>query len=324
VGLGRGVRVIFLGTPQFAVPTLEAIVGAGHHVLTVVTQPDRPRGRGHNVAFSPVKACALANSLPLWQPERIRRGDAVSVLADLNADVMVVVGYGQILPQALIDAAPLGIINVHASLLPHLRGAAPIQWAIARGDRVTGVTTMQLNAGLDTGDILLQAETEIRPEETAVELSERLSIMGAALLLSTLDGLTTGTVEAQPQDDALATHAPLLRKQDGLIQWSNTAQAIHDLVRGFQPWPGAHTVFRGRGLHVWRSRLAGISTDLAPGTLVIDSGLFAATGHGQLLELLEVQAEGRKRVSGQAFANGQHLAHNELLGRDETPESTIQ
>ncbi len=317
-------RVIFLGTPQFAVPTLEAILGAGHHVLTVVTQPDRPRGRGQNVSFSPVKECALGNSLPLLQPERIRRGDAVTVLADLNADIMVVVGYGQILPQALIDAAPLGILNVHASLLPHLRGAAPIQWALARGDRVTGVTTMQLNAGLDTGDILLQAETEIRQDETAVELSERLSIMGAALLVSTLEALATGTLEAQPQDASLATHAPLLRKQDGLIQWSRTAQSIHDLVRGFQPWPGAHTGFRGHSLHVWRSRLAAASTDLPPGTLVIDKGLFAATGHGQLLELLEVQAEGRKRVSGQAFANGQHLAHNELLGRGEAPESTIQ
>ena len=317
-------RVIYLGTPQFAVPTLEAILGAGHQVLTVVTQPDRPRGRGHNVSFSPVKECALGNHLPLLQPERIRRGDAVAQLAQLRADIMVVVGYGQLLPQALIDAAPLGIVNVHASLLPHLRGAAPIQWAIARGDRITGVTTMQVNAGLDTGDILLQADTEIGPEETAPELSERLSVMGAALLLDTLDGLSANTLEAQPQNNTLATLAPLIRKQDGQIAWSQPAQAIHDLVRGLQPWPGAHTVFRGRGMHVWRSRPASAATDLAPGTLVIDNGLFAATGHGQLLELLEVQAEGRKRVSGEAFANGQRLEHNELLGRSEGPESTIQ
>lgn len=310
-------RVIYLGTPQFAVPTLEAIVGAGHEVLTVVTQPDRPRGRGQSIAFSPVKECALAHQLPVFQPERIRRPEAVEVLAAQHADIMVVVGYGQILPQTLIDAAPLGIVNVHASLLPRLRGAAPVQWAIARGDRVTGVTTMQIDAGLDTGDILLQSETNIGPEETSVDVAERLSHLGAALLLRTLEALAARSIEPQPQDDALATLAPLLRKQDGMIQWAQPAQAIHDVVRGLQPWPGAHTTFRGQPLRLWRTRPAGVATDLAPGTLVIDSGLFAATGQGQLLELLEVQAEGRKRVSGADFAHGQHLSHNEQLGRTE-------
>ena len=307
-------RVIYLGTPQFAVPTLDAIVGAGHEVHMVVTQPDRPSGRGQSVSFSPVKECALRHELPVFQPERVRRNDAIEVLAALRPDIMVVVGYGQILPQALIDAAPLGIVNVHASLLPRLRGAAPIQWAIARGDRITGVTTMQIDAGLDTGDILLQADTAIGPEETSIELSERLSVMGAELLLRTLEGLADQSLEPQPQDDALATLAPLLRKEHGRIQWTRHAVAIHDQVRGLQPWPGAHTLFRGQPLRIWRSRPASMATDLAPGTLVIDRGLFVATGHGQMLELLEVQAEGRKRVSGEAFANGQRLTHNELLG----------
>src|ERR1017187_7932341 len=234
-------RLIFLGTPAFAVATLEAVVKAGHEVAAVLTQPDRPRGRGQNAAASPVKQTALALGLTVYQPERVRRPEAVEYLRGIGCDAMVVVGYGQIIPQVVIDLAPLGIINVHASLLPKYRGAGPIQWAIVRGETRTGVTTMRIDAGLDTGDMLLKAETEIGPEENAVELAARLAAMGAELLVETLGGLRAGRIVSGKQDDAQSTLAPLLKKEDAAIDWTATAQAIHNRVRGLQPWPGAQT-----------------------------------------------------------------------------------
>jgi methionyl-tRNA formyltransferase len=299
-------RLIFLGTPSFAVPTLEAVAKT-HDVVSVVTQPDRPKGRGHELASSPVKQAALRLSLPVYQPERIKRPDAQPHLASLQPEIMVVVGYGQIIPQSVIDIAPRGIVNVHASLLPKYRGAAPIQWAIINGDKRTGVTTMQINAGLDTGDILLARETEIGPEETAVDLGDRLSALGAELLVETLDGLFRGVIHPRKQDDAQASVAPILKKEDGEIDWKQPAYAIHNRVRGLVPWPGAYTRFRGQLLHVWRARLAPKGTPPAPGRVV-------ACGDGRMLELLEVQLEGRKRMSAAAFANGQRLAANDILG----------
>src|ERR1035438_8444989 len=245
-------RLIFLGTPAFAVATLEAVVKAGHEVAPVRPQPDRPRGRGQNAAASPVKQAALALGLTVYQPERVRRPEAVEYLRGIGCDAMVVVGYGQIIPQVAIDLAPLGIINVHASLLPTYLGAGPIQWAIVRGETRTGVTTMRIDAGLDTGDMLLKAETAIGPEENAVELGERLAVMGALLMAETLEGLRSGRIVPEKQDDAQATLAPLLKKEDGAIDWSEAARAIHNRVRGLQPWPGARTRFRGVPLHVWR------------------------------------------------------------------------
>jgi methionyl-tRNA formyltransferase len=308
------VRLAFLGTPAFAVPTLEAVVTAGHQVAAVLTQPDRPRGRGQNSAASPVKEAALRLGLEVYQPERVRRPEAVDYLRALACDAMVVVGYGQIIPQVVIDLAPLGIINVHASLLPKYRGAGPIQWAIVRGETRTGVTTMRINAGLDTGDMLLKAETEIGPDETAVELGKRLSVMGAELLVETLEDLRAGRIVSEPQDDAQATLAPLLKKEDGVIEWSRPAQSIHNLVRGLQPWPGAQTRFRGAPLQVWKTRVAG------PGGAIGAAGSIASVkppvvhcGEG-LLELVEVQLEGRKRISAADFANGQRLTENEILG----------
>jgi methionyl-tRNA formyltransferase len=233
---------------------------------------------------------------------------------------MVVVGYGQIIPQSIIDLAPLGIINVHASLLPELRGAAPIQWSIARGNHRTGVTTMRIDAGLDTGDILLQWETPIGPDETAPELSRRLAQAGADLLVQTLADLCAGTAHPRPQDNALSTYAPVLTKAAGRIDWTNPAQQIHDLIRGFQPWPGAHTSFRGQSLHLWRSRLSpDRKPDLPPGALINAHGVFAVAGDGAVLELLEVQLEGRKRMPADVFANGHRigsksLTHNDRLG----------
>jgi len=307
-------RLIFLGTPAFAVPTLERVVEAGHEVLTVVTQPDRPRGRGQTFAPSPVKQAALRLGLPVFQPERVRRPEAVERLRGLGADCMVVVGYGQIIPQAVIDLVPLGIVNVHASLLPRYRGAGPIQWAILNGETRTGVTTMRIDAGLDTGDMLLKAETEIGAEENSIELGGRLAVMGARLLVETLAGLSAGTIVPEKQDAAQATWAPLLKKSDGLIDWTRDAAAIHNQVRGLQPWPGAYTTFRGQPLHVWKSRLGPEIPPSGPGTTHrMANRLAVACGSGSL-ELLEVQMEGRKRLPAADFANGQRLADNEVLG----------
>ena len=307
-------RLVFLGTPAFAVATLERVVEAGHEVLAVVTQPDRPRGRGQTPAPPPVKQAALRLGLPVYQPERVRRPEAVERLRELSAEAMVVVGYGQIIPQAVIDLVPLGIINVHGSLLPRYRGAGPIQWAILNGETRTGVTTMRIDAGLDTGEMLLKAETEIGAEENAIELGGRLAAMGAGLLVETLAGLSGGTIVAEKQDGAQATWAPLLKKEDGLIDWTRDAAAIHNQVRGLQPWPGAYTTFRGQWLHVWKSRLGPGSAPAAPGTTHrMANRLAAACGSGWL-ELLEVQMEGRKRLPAADFANGQRLAENEVLG----------
>ncbi len=314
--------VVYLGTPEFAVPTLESLLAAGYRVPLVVTQPDRPKGRKQELIPSPVKACALRHGIEVYQPERIRRPEAFDRLAALKPDAMVVVGYGQIIPQSIIDIAPLGIINVHASLLPELRGAAPIQWSIVRGYETTGVTTMRIDAGLDTGDILQKWETPIGHDETSPELSARLAPAGARLLVETLEGLTAGKIQPEQQDSAKATFAPIIRKEDGRIDWNSPARQIHNLIRGFQPWPGAHTSFRSQSLHLWRSRLVAtkgvpmrgdLFSDKLPGTLVFERGLFAVCGDGAVLELLEVQLEGRKRMPADVFANGHRLTPNDRL-----------
>jgi len=310
-------RLVYLGTPAFAVPTLERIVEAGHRVLEVVTQPDRPRGRGRDLAASPVKEAAMRLGLPVYQPERVRRPEAVEHLRALGADGMVIVGYGQIIPQTIIDLAPMGIINVHASLLPKYRGAGPIQWAIINGETRTGVTTMRIDAGLDTGDMLLKAETEIGPDETAIELGRRLASMGADLLVQTLSRLDS--ILPEKQDPAQATYAPILKKEDGLIDWTQPAQPIHNRVRGLQPWPGAYTTLRGQTLNIWKSGaksgagLPACAQGTTPGAIHSIKPLLIACGSG-LLELQEVQIEGRKRISAADFANGQRLAENETLG----------
>jgi len=308
-------RLVFLGTPAFAVPTLERILAAGHEVLAVYTQPDRPKGRGGQLAASPVKTAAVSQSLPVLQPERIKRPESLAHLASLRPDAIVVVGYGQIIPQSIIDVPPFGIINVHASLLPKYRGAAPVQWALARGESITGVTTMRIDAGLDTGDILLMRETPISPGETAIELGARLSIMGADLLVETLEGLSAGAIVPRKQDSSQATLAPILRREDGVIDWNLSASEVYNRVRGFVPWPGACTRFRGGSLHVWRAVVAERSSSGPPGSLSVgERRVLVACGGGTSLELLEVQLEGRKRITVEAFINGQRIGHNEVLG----------
>jgi methionyl-tRNA formyltransferase len=283
-------ELVFLGTPEFAVPTLEHAIAAGHRVLAVFTQPDRPKGRGGQLAASPVKLAALRHGIPVYQPERVRRPDSVELLRAMNPRAMVVVGYGQILPQSIIDIPPLGIVNVHASLLPKYRGAAPIQWAIANGETRMGVTTMRIDAGLDTGDMLLKWETAIGPEENALELGARLADAGADLLVQTLAGLDDGTIRAEPQDSTQATYAPILKKEDGRIDWTMSASQIFNRMRGFLPWPGAYTSFRGQGMHVWKERLADAAGEGTPGGLAEEAGrLLAECGGRTMLELSEVQ-----------------------------------
>jgi methionyl-tRNA formyltransferase len=303
--------LIFLGTPAFAVPTLERLVDAGHSVSAVFTQPDRPKGRGGLVSPSPVKEAALRLGLPVHQPERIRHADVVGQLRQMNPDAMIVVGYGQIIPQAIIDIPKLGIINVHASLLPKYRGAAPIQWAVANGETRTGVTTMRIDAGLDTGDMLLKWETEIGMEEDALELGTRLAQAGAQLLVETLRDNPTPV----KQDPSEATLAPILKKEDGEIDWNWPASKIFNRSRGLLPWPGAYSHFRGQLFHIWKSRVSGEALQGEPGLMsAMDKRLLIACGERTELELIEVQVEGRKRMSGTAFMNGHHLKDDEMLG----------
>jgi methionyl-tRNA formyltransferase len=307
------VRLIFLGTPEFAVPTLEGVVAAGHEIAAVLTQPDRPKGRGHELAAPPAKEAALRLGLAVHQPERIRAPEVIGFLRELQPEAMVVVGYGKILPQPIIDIPPHGILNVHASLLPNYRGAAPIQWAIANGETRTGVTTMRIDAGLDTGDILLQAGTAIGPEETAMELSPRLARMGAELLVETLARLADGTLVGVAQDSTRASFAPVLRKEDGRIDWTRTSAEVYNRFRGFLPWPGSTTRFRGHRLQVWKARVGGEVAGL-PGSLHGAKGrLFASCGGGTSLELVEVQLEGKRRMSAVDFLNGYQLGENEVL-----------
>lgn len=309
-----GLRLAFFGTPEAAVPSLERLAGASHDIALVVTQPDRPKGRGYEPAPSPVKQAALARGLAVLEPLKIRQPEFIDTLRGLSLEAMVVVAYGKIIPQAIIDIPPLGIVNVHFSLLPAYRGAAPVEWAVANGETRTGVTTMRIDAGLDTGDILLQRETGIGPEETAAELTRRLALMGADLLVETLDGLRAGTLTPRPQDHARATYAPMLTKEDGRIDWSWPAAKIHNRVRGFQPWPGAYCLFRGRLLHLWRTRPATESVSGPPGTLhPARRRLLVACGGDTALELIELQLEGRKRLSVEAFLAGQRVVERERL-----------
>jgi methionyl-tRNA formyltransferase len=307
-------KIVFLGTPEFAVPSLEALLEAGHDVRAVYTQPDRPKGRGQKLAFSPVKECALRHGLSVHQPGKVRAPEVREELSSFGADLMVVVGYGQIIPQAIIDLPPLGIVNVHGSLLPKYRGAAPIQWAVANGERTTGVTTMQIEAGLDTGPMLLKAEYEIGAEESSLEVGRKLAQLGAGLLIRTLQGLADGAVVPQPQDHALATWAPTLEKAHGLIDWSKTATDVHNRVRGFQPWPGGWTHLRAQRFNIWRCRPSELESPATPGLLFTHSKrLYAACGHGTALELIEVQPEGKKPMEAAAFLNGFRLQPGESL-----------
>jgi methionyl-tRNA formyltransferase len=297
-------NLVFCGTPAFAVPTLEKLVNAGFPVSLVVTQPDKPRGRGMEVALSPVKHRALELGLPVIQPERIKNNVGFRTqLSALEPQTIIVVGYGRLIPPWMIDLPPLGNLNLHASILPKYRGAAPIQWALANGETQTGVTTMRIDAGLDTGDILLQKEISIAPSDTAETLAPRLAAVGADLMVETLRGLQARTIHPRPQDHAKATMAPILKKEDGQIDFRRPAAEILNRLRGFQPWPGAFTTLRGKNLQVWNA--VSLQRALPVGELLVEADrLFVGCGTGTVLELLEVQPEGKKRMPARDFVNG--------------------
>ena len=309
-------KLVFCGTPQFAVPTLRALVESGFQVLLVVTQPDKPRGRGLEVSPSPVRQAARELGLSVIQPEKIKQNDDFRAeLAAIAPAAIIVVGYGKIIPQWMIDLPPLGNINLHASLLPKYRGAAPVQWAIASGEKITGVTTMRIDAGLDTGDILLQREVAISPDDTAETLGPRLATIGADLVVDTLRGLEAGSIRPQPQDHSRATLAPLLKKEDGLIDFTCSASQICDRLRGFQPWPGAYTIFRGKQLRVQAARAAETVFRAEVGELLVrDDRLLVGSGGNTTLELLEVQLEGKKRTMARDFIHGYRPPSGERLG----------
>jgi methionyl-tRNA formyltransferase len=310
----QSLNLVFCGTPRFAVPTLLRLVESGFLVRLVVTQPDRPKGRGLEFVSSPVKQSALKLGLPIAQPETIKNNaDFRGQLSDLKPDVIVVVGYGRIIPQWMLDLPRLGNINLHASLLPKYRGAAPIQWAIARGESVTGVTTMKIDAGLDTGDILLQEVIPITSDDSAETLAPKLASVGADLMIRTLQGLETGTMQPRKQDDSQASLAPILKKEDGRIDFSRTAGEILNRLRGFQPWPGAYSLFRGKNLQIWRA--AKIDRVLPASELKVEGDhLFVGCGQGSALELLELQVEGKKRTLAPDFVRGYRPQAGEKLG----------
>jgi methionyl-tRNA formyltransferase len=307
---------VFMGTPPFAVPTLEGLARR-HQTALVITQPDRPAGRGQKLTPPVVKVKALELGLPVYQPEKIRLPEALERLREIAPEIIVVVGYGQIIPQSILDLPRLGIVNVHSSLLPKYRGAAPMNWAIANGETKTGVTTMRIEKRLDAGDILLRRETAIGPEETAPELAERLAPMGADLLIKTIEGLAAGLITPEKQDEAEATYAPILKREDGWIDWQRPAPEIFNRVRGFDPWPGAYTSFRGKRLHVRRARpLTGAS--LAPGRVSTRDGFRAGCSGGTALQFLELQIEGKQRVAAEDFVRGYRPAEDEVLGELQT------
>jgi len=312
--MSHSLNLVFCGTPQFAVPMLDKLVEAGYPVKLVVTQPDRPKGRGLELVFSPVKQQALQLGLPVVQPESIKNNDDFrSQLSALKPDAIIVVGYGRIIPQWMLDLPPLGNINLHASLLPKYRGAAPIQWAIARGESVTGVTTMKIDAGLDTGDILLQQEIPIAPGDTAEALAPKLAVVGSDLIVATLRGFQDGTVSPRKQNHEQASLAPILKKEDGLIDFSRSAVEIMNRMRGFQPWPGAYSKFHGKNLQVRRA--AAIDRQLPMSELKVEGDrLFVGCEKGTALELIEVQMEGKKASATADFIRGYRPKTGEKLG----------
>ncbi|HKS96826.1 MAG TPA: methionyl-tRNA formyltransferase [Terriglobia bacterium] len=309
-------RLIFCGTPQFAVPTLEALIARRFQIGLVVTNPDEPSGRSYELKPPPVKVAAEKAGLRVYQPKRLKDADTQAFISNHRPDAIVIVAYGHLIPPWMIDLPRLGCINLHASLLPKYRGAAPIAWALIRGERVTGVTTMKIDTGLDTGDMLLRRETEIRDDDTTETLSGRLSAIGAELMVETLERLERGGIVPQPQDHAQATLAPRLKKEDGRIDWALAAEDIARRVRGLQPWPGAYTTLRGKNLRLWAAAATAKSPPTSePGTVLVSGDkLLVACGQETTLEIRELQLEGRKRMSARDFLNGVHVKEQERFG----------
>jgi methionyl-tRNA formyltransferase len=308
-------RIVFCGTPQFAVPSLKYLLTqTDFEIVSVYTQPDRPRGRGQEISFSAVKEVAVAAGLEVQQPAKVRAPEVEEHLRKLAPDAMVIIAYGQIIPARLLPIPRLGWTNLHASLLPKYRGAAPIQWAIANGETVTGNTTMRIDAGMDTGEMLLQEELRIGAEETTPELARRLAEMGAPLMAKTLRGLAQGELTGRVQNPAEATMAPMLKREDGRIEWARTAAEIFNRMRGFAPWPGAYTEFRGQTCHLRGKPVAGTAVG-EPGTILVEKDLVnAVCGGGSRLEITHVKQEGRREISAGEFVRGARLKNGEQFG----------
>ena len=308
-------KIVFMGTPDFAVGTLEAIIEAGHEVLLVVTQPDKPKGRSGALQYTPVKECALAHGIEVFQPTKIRLEENVEFLRQYEADIFVVAAFGQILPKSILDMPKYGCINVHASLLPKYRGAAPIQWAVINGDTVTGVTIQQMDIGVDTGDIILTKHLAISNEETGGGLFDKLAVVGAEACIEALEQIANGTATRLPQNHDEATHVSMIRKEFGNIDWNKSAVEIERLIRGLNPWPSAYTKLDGKTFKIWKAKVVSEENDYATGCIIrVEKGLMEVqTGNG-VLSLLEVQLEGKKRMEVDAFLRGYQVDEGTFLG----------
>ena len=307
-------KVIFMGTPDFSVGTLEALAEAGHEVVLAVTQPDKPKGRGGKMQYTPVKEAALARDIPVYQPKKIREPECIEELKKYNADIMVVIAFGQILPKEILQMTPYGCINVHASLLPKYRGAAPIQWAVIDGEKVSGVTTMQMNEGLDTGDMILKTEIPLDPKETGGSLHDKLAEAGAKLCVETLKCLEDKTATWEPQGESTTAYAKMLDKNLGNINWNDPAVQIERLIRGLNPWPSAYTHWNDKVIKLWQADVVEDNTDQEAGTIVKveKDSFYVQTGEG-LLKIEELQHKGKKRMDAGAFLRGNHLEYGEIL-----------
>lgn len=307
-------RIVFMGTPEFAVPCLERLISDGHEIVAVVTQPDRPKGRGRKLTASPVKETALQHNLAVMQPERIKSPEAVAGLVDLRPDVIVVVAFGQLLSPEILAIPPLGCINVHASLLPQYRGAAPIHWAVIKGEVVSGVTTMYMDKGMDTGDMLLKAEIQIHPEATTGDIHDSLKVVGADLLSRSLTLLAAGSAPRTPQNHEVATYAPLLTRELEHIDWTKPAKSVHDLIRGLNPWPGAFCYHHNKMLKIWKTKI--LSNDVAgkPGRIseIRENTIVIETGKG-ILGIYELQPESKRRMNSREYVTGYSVRVGERL-----------
>ena len=308
-------KIIFMGTPDFSVGTLEALIEAGHEVVLAVTQPDKPKGRGKEMQFTPVKECALKYNIPVFQPVKVREPECIEELRKYEADIMVVVAFGQILPKEILEMTPYGCVNVHASLLPKYRGAAPIQWAIIDGEEVTGVTTMQMNEGLDTGDMLLKTIIPIEAKETGGSLFDKLAEAGAKLCVETLVGLENKTITPEPQGEMTTSYAKQIKKELGNIDWTKKGIEIERLIRGLTPWPSAYTDWTGKVMKIWDAEIVEGSSDKEPGTIVKveKDAFYVQTGEG-LLKVCELQIPGKKRMDAGAFLRGYQVQAGTVLG----------
>lgn len=306
-------NIIYMGTPEFAVPSLKMLIEKGYNVTSVFCQPDKPKGRGHKMLFPPVKEVAVENNIPVFQPATLKSEEIQEEIRKQSPDVIVVVAYGKILPKAVLEAPKHGCINVHGSLLPKYRGAGPIQWSVLNGDKKTGVTTMFMADGIDTGDMLLKSETEIGENETADELYDRLSFVGADLLFDTLKALEAGELSPIPQNEAEATHAPMLSKDMTAVDFSESAALVHNKIRGLSSWPCAQTILMDKRLKIYKSEIVNIEEKGAPGEILSSKEFIVACGEGTAVKLTEVQFEGAKRMNGGDFLRGRRIEKGEKL-----------